>query len=400
MDIQFIDNQKNNHTKYVRSILNDSKRVYIIVAFLKMSGLKQFESDFKNIINSKFKITFIVGLDFFITEPQALKKIYSIISKQEKSKMYLVHGNRQTFHPKIYCGTTVLKATFLVGSANMTLGGMQNNFEVSSYFSVTKTSKYYIEFKNYLSTIISHKKTKEANLLLIDQYQADYQIFNKKRKKAESEAKSEINSKFHLDISKLSKILADYNSNNKELSDLTKKKKNYRKAKRLLEKLSSGDIQRKNDFVTIYNQLVGSKGQPSLWHSGGLLRQKTRVANKYRSFINMIIEIEKNITETPENLFEIGMGYAKNIKGLGVNVVTEVMNTYSPKKYSVLNKNPLSSLEHLGFTKFKGQGSFKPGDYQEYNSIIFEFARLCEFDDLSQVDHFLNYIYWKYVKNN
>jgi HKD family nuclease len=399
MNIKFVDNRKNDHTKFVHRILNDNKCIYILVAFLKMSGIEQFEFELNNIINSKSKITFVVGLDFFITDPQALKKIYAIISKQEKSKLYLVQGNRQTFHPKIYCGTTVQRATFLVGSANMTLGGMQNNFEVSSYFSVNKTSEYYTEFKKYLSSIISHKKTNEANLLLIDQYQADHQIYNKKRKKAESEAKSEIKNQFHLDIHKLSKILTDYNSNSNELSNLTTKKENYRKAKKILKQLSSGNIKQEKDFVSLYNQLVGSEGQPSLWRSGGLSRQKTGIANKYRSFINMIIEMENNIGETPENLFEIGMSHAQNIKGLGVNVVTEVMNTYSPKQYSVLNKNPLSSLEHLGFTKFKGQGSFKPKDYQEYNSIICEFARLCEFNDLSQVDHFLNYIYWKYVKN-
>ena len=92
------------------------------------------------------------------------------------------------------------------------------------------------------------------------------------------------------------------------------------------------------------------------------------------------------------------MQFVVKVKGLGVNVLTETLNTYSPNKCAVLNKNPLGSLSHLGFENFKRQESFNASDYEDYNGFIKEFAKSCEFKNLSQVDHFLNYIYWEHVK--
>jgi len=42
--------------------------------------------------------------------------------------------------------------------------------------------------------------------------------------------------------------------------------------------------------------------------------------------------------------------------------------------------------------------SFREEKYVEYNDLLKNVAVRCGFGDLSQVDHFMNYVYWKYVK--
>ena len=379
-------------------MLDAKDYVIILVAFLKLSGLRSFIEKIHNIMKNGGIVTVFVGLDFYISDPKAISLLYKIIVNHSPSKLYLVQGGNHTFHPKICCGVTEEMATFLVGSANMTSGGMTTNFEASSYFKTPIASEYFCDFNGYLSELIKNTKTKKANLLLIDQYSANHKIFNQSKKKSEREAELEIKSRFQINIDELTILIEHYRNDEKEVADFNIKQKNYRKAKQLLKSLSSGKIKSKSNFITVYDQLVGAEGMNSLWHSGGLLRQKTRIFEHHKLFIGMVKEMEENKRKEPGLLFEIGMNYAKEINGLSVNVVTEIMNTLSAKKYSVLNKNPLSSLVRLGFSKFKGQAYFKREDYNEYNSLIKEFARICEFDDLSQVDHFLNYVYWKHVK--
>jgi len=74
------------------------------------------------------------------------------------------------------------------------------------------------------------------------------------------------------------------------------------------------------------------------------------------------------------------------------------MNTYSPEQFAVLNNNPVTALKYFGFAEFPPPGNFKPENYVEYNELLGEVKSLCQFDDMSRVDHFFNYIYWKYAR--
>ena len=106
------------------------------------------------------------------------------------------------------------------------------------------------------------------------------------------------------------------------------------------------------------------------------------------------------LKKEPSEIFNNALNLSEKINGLGVNILTEIMNTYNPKRCSVLNKNPLESLNEIGFQKFKSQQYFNSNDYQVFNKIMIDILNKCKFKNLGQVDHFCNYIYWKYVKHN
>lgn len=114
----------------------------------------------------------------------------------------------------------------------------------------------------------------------------------------------------------------------------------------------------------------------------------------------MLKAVHNSINQKPETVFAVGIQHAVDIDGLGLNVLTEILNTYKPSKFAVLNRNPATSLAHLGFEEFKSfsKNSFTVEKYIRFNELIKEIADLCEFKELSEVDHFMNYVYWAYAK--
>ncbi len=111
----------------------------------------------------------------------------------------------------------------------------------------------------------------------------------------------------------------------------------------------------------------------------------------------------RTVREYPEasatELFELGIPYVKRVVGLGVNVLTEVMNSYYPDRCPVLNKNSLGSMQHLAIGRFRqDQQGFKAKDYGKFTEILDYVRNLFAFDSMGRVDHFLNYVYWNYAK--
>jgi len=111
----------------------------------------------------------------------------------------------------------------------------------------------------------------------------------------------------------------------------------------------------------------------------------------------------RTIREHPEasatELFELGIPYVRRVTGMGINVLTEVMNSCYPDRCPVLNNNPLGSLRHLAIGQFpQNPQGFKAEDYGRFTDILDYLRDLCAFDSMGYVDHFLNYVYWNYAK--
>jgi HKD family nuclease len=383
------------HLDTLRDLINKSEKILISVAFLKKSGLDLVITDLEVTLKKGAEVKIYCGLDFYFTEPDALREILILFNKYRTGKLYLYKSDN-AFHPKVYCFINRKTASILIGSANFTKGGFQDNIEVSTLETTTIGSSIYNKVNSFFKTV--EKYSVKANELEISQYKRKYDIIHKKLNKASREAEKEIKAITKLDISKIMKHLAEYKKDKDEQDNFKEKLSNYKKAKKILDEICDKSISSEKEFMDYYEKLVGKEGQHGLWHSGGLFRQKNRVASDYKTFIKMVREVRDNIGKSPKEVFEIGLKYVKKVRGLGVNVLTEIMNTYDSKQFAVLNNNPLTSLKFFGFSKFPDPNNFKPDTYEIYNSLISEFMKVCGFKSMGQVDHFLNYIYWRYAK--
>lgn len=116
-----------DHLSAVRHVLevDHVARVVISVAFMNARGLSLVREDIERVAENT---TIMAGIRNGITSAQGLKT-----SLEMGCSTYVVDtGSRQlVFHPKIYMSRNVNEARVLIGSANLTYGGLISNIEAS-----------------------------------------------------------------------------------------------------------------------------------------------------------------------------------------------------------------------------------------------------------------------------
>lgn len=115
------------HVDVVRELLAmpDMDTVILSVAFVSESGVELLQEQLESIAA---KVIVFAGVRNEITSAQAMHRLLKI-----GVKLYAVDtGARMlVFHPKLYFARAGVSAKLSVGSANLTLGGLNNNVEAS-----------------------------------------------------------------------------------------------------------------------------------------------------------------------------------------------------------------------------------------------------------------------------
>lgn len=150
--IQILSNTNYPLADVLKSELLESKDVKIAVAFLRKTGIEKIQNALDYALTKNFaNIEFIVGLDFKTTDYQALVSLNEIKTAYKGFSYYCFGDKRDNFndlvfHPKIYLFDNLNKKdpkyTSIIGSSNLTGGGLSGNFEVNSIFRETDP-KYY-----------------------------------------------------------------------------------------------------------------------------------------------------------------------------------------------------------------------------------------------------------------
>lgn len=113
------------HANAVRNLFTvpDIKRVIISVAFVSESGVQQIEKELRACAK---QLTVFAGIRNDITSYQGLALLHSICNR-----LHTVDTGSRTviFHPKMVLVRGAACARLLIGSANLTLGGLNNNIE-------------------------------------------------------------------------------------------------------------------------------------------------------------------------------------------------------------------------------------------------------------------------------
>tara|TARA_Y100000034_G_scaffold134953_1_gene205001 strand:- start:992 stop:2176 length:1185 start_codon:yes stop_codon:yes gene_type:complete len=392
-----VRNDKKEHAKILEKMFNGAQEVYITVAFLKYSGLKVIKDIIEDTLKNNGNVNFIVGLDLYVTEPNALYELLDLCQKKYRLEFYLFNSKSSTFHPKMYASKGSKKSSVLIGSANLTNGGLSSNVEASIYSE--NDDLLFEECKKFFSDLIQNSNCKKASALDIREYELQYTVFKKELSKAKRSSKDKISKLAETTL--LKECYKEYCNNKEQMKSLDIKRTNYEEARLLVHKLNTDSIKSKSDFMRVYEKLVGAAGQEKRWHSGGIFRSKNKVADSYREFLKFtsFASNEDILNQTPKIIFDKVMPFKEKIAGLGFNVITELLNTLKPMKFPVLNKNPLGSVKYLLGKDFKEPSQFKSDDYQAYADLMDELCTNIGAKDLIEMDHFLNFVYWKYARN-
>lgn len=155
--VQIISNLNYPIGKIINQELQNSKNTQIAVAFLKHSGLKVIEDALLRSLDNGGKFEMITGLDFKTTDPQSMSYLISLRKKYKYLKFYCFGDKNENktqvvFHPKIYMFENDTEKTSIIGSTNLTRGGLLSNFEVNTIFN-EKQPLYYSQLQAIYNSV-------------------------------------------------------------------------------------------------------------------------------------------------------------------------------------------------------------------------------------------------------
>ncbi len=137
MDINVIQNSERPLGDLIRDGLDGSDQFRAASAFLNSGGLGYVLPGMRRILEDEGSVSVVHGADFRITDPHAIDSLVRLNEKHVRMSYKIHFGwdlmQSQRFHPKLYMWTADYNAfTVVVGSSNLTLGGLVNNTEVNT----------------------------------------------------------------------------------------------------------------------------------------------------------------------------------------------------------------------------------------------------------------------------
>lgn len=127
---------------YLRKQLTNSQwtKFRAASAFAKLSGVQYILEDLENFARSGNTAQIIVGVDHQGTSYEALMHLKQALA-YPKSSFYVLHNEHPanpTFHPKVYCFDNDYYLDVVIGSGNLTSGGLFTNYETSLRIRLSK----------------------------------------------------------------------------------------------------------------------------------------------------------------------------------------------------------------------------------------------------------------------
>ena len=174
MAIQILSNLNYPIGNVINHELQNANSARIAVAFLRYSGLKVIEDSLIYCLNNNSIVEIIAGLDFKNTDPQSIHYLIKLQKNVKGIRFYcygdsIEHKTRVVFHPKIYLFSKGRETTGIIGSTNLTRGGLLTNFEVNVIIKETKPLYF-----SQLEAIYNSVKFTDSVFSLDEEYLAAY----------------------------------------------------------------------------------------------------------------------------------------------------------------------------------------------------------------------------------
>lgn len=184
--LELVTNQKSaKHEKKINDCFSDAEEIILCSAYWKEEGIKKIEKNLKDAIKKGIKVTIYASLNEEITTPDALDSLYEMVKGKEASELYLCDKSHGIFHPKIYYFRKGSQFTVIIGSANLTKGGLSHNNEASIMLKHQSDTEFHSDLKKYFDSFEEIFKSKLDKLQAYrDRYYKKHR--RKKNKKADT----------------------------------------------------------------------------------------------------------------------------------------------------------------------------------------------------------------------
>ncbi len=110
---------------------NNYRRLFILTAWTTYSGLYQLTQAFQKFRSNGGEIFAVTGISLGGTSVEGLKLLYEL-----SDSLCIFHDKRTLFHPKLYIFQNDSTAKVIVGSNNLTHGGLFSNYEIARIINI------------------------------------------------------------------------------------------------------------------------------------------------------------------------------------------------------------------------------------------------------------------------
>jgi HKD family nuclease len=386
------NDETHSHGANFTKLLRHAKQLDCMVAFAKNSGLDLIIEPLTSSLKNGLAARFAISLDFYLTDPDLLRKLFKLGVKYELS-LY-VSRSEWTFHPKIYALSHGSGCAVMVGSANLTSGGLASNYEASALIN-DPSGTFAREVARYIDELIEQEELVEATKEGIDEYQRLHRLYHviqkiKDTRFYRAKCRSGVNMEFLKAI--LQEMKSDSSGNGFQAQKITRHK-HLTEAFSKIEALASTGKLNEEAFLERYEQLI------EMFHSGGLQHGKNFIAQNADKFQAALAAILQSDRPTAADAYQLLLDHFRDIPGAGVNILTEILLTLDSKRFAVMNQNAVSGLGLASINDFPAKPSKSKVSAETY-------ARYCQkatqvrdelgLSDFAELDALFNYAYWRH----
>ena len=149
---------------WFREVLDSDEfsELYICVAFSRVGALQRIRPGLDKFNGRDGRVKAVFGVDHMGTSRQALQ-----FALEHLDEVFVCHHPSPfvTFHPKIYFAVGALAADMLIGSSNLTSGGLETNFEASARlrYRLPEEQRLYHDAVSGFREILDHPNTRRLD---------------------------------------------------------------------------------------------------------------------------------------------------------------------------------------------------------------------------------------------
>ncbi len=129
LEISFLENDDRTVAEAVNEACRGASSARVAVAFAKGSGFAAAPS-FEDMAARGGRVELLAGVDFQLTDLAAIQR-FERPPSAARVYFHPDHSGQTIFHPKVYLAESDSLATAIVGSSNLTLGGLTDNVEAN-----------------------------------------------------------------------------------------------------------------------------------------------------------------------------------------------------------------------------------------------------------------------------
>jgi HKD family nuclease len=314
----------------LRELLKGAKTVRIAAAFGSLKGWEKVEDHLKS--SSAETVQVLLGQAFYQTDPRLLFRLRGLQGTSQGPKFGLmIAPMAPVFHPKVWIIDSQDKSVCVVGSGNLTAGGLLDNVECGLLTNVAA------EVDALRSWFDGHWKAAPELSKTLDAYVAKHQELSRHRRATD------------LRIADAMKQQAQREAQWQKRDAINRAAEYWRgldglaavKAQdRALERMQGLLHFKSWDFSPAeFSEFlrISALGHILLFHEALLLAELPAIKNRLGSLDNRALR-------TADHLDAL-----QRIPGVGPNLATKLLAVYDPERFIVVNEPVKTALRSFGF---------------------------------------------------